>query len=464
MEQESSAGQPFSAAENTPELLSEQDRVGGHRPRQPALRALPSALYAAMTEEERYILSATLGRSFEALLRAGRAVFLEGLGIVFPETAETQKSYVVDSRLAIRRERSSSINFEKCVEVVTLHRERFGAIVEPRELATVVYPNLPLLLQLRWSVDDLKRRLQGLMKALKLEVVTNGVSKKLDKLGTFYALHNRHGQSVEDWFAGADIFLSSPLRWVTQVDDARLFDRPVLVESGELLRAAFGAPIGALEVDVAKELLKIPGISVPELPAELQNITINVFAATQQDSRRTFIFCSEGVRGLAIGHDPRRVLRCELTMEVAAEGEVPSGMEFPLWPRRAFALAAVLIAQQLLGKDCAWLGGSIPLAADQQTNLAAVLLQRFSPISHEQLCVEGEFSYVNILGITADELALGETEGLSHLLALLKRKGLEQMTRLSRSSVIARTIVNPTSAPPQVIPSSRRTSGLGAVQ
>ncbi|NDC36522.1 MAG: hypothetical protein EBZ48_00535, partial [Proteobacteria bacterium] len=86
-----------------------------------------------MTDEERYILTNTAGRCVEGILRSGAAVYLEGLGILFPEIHEGLKSYTIESKLAVRRERSVSINFEKCSEIVSVHRERFGIIVESRE-------------------------------------------------------------------------------------------------------------------------------------------------------------------------------------------------------------------------------------------------------------------------------------------------------------------------------------------
>jgi hypothetical protein len=222
--------------------------------------------------------------------------------------------------------------------------------------------------------------------------------------------------------------------------------------------------VATFEVDVLKELKKVPGLSAPDLPEELRLIKGKVFKISHSGVVRSYLFCSEGVRRLAIGHDPRRILRCELTMEVAAESPSGTEGELPLWPRRAFALGAILIAQQLLGRDCAWVGGAVPIAEHETTALEAVLLQRFAAVAHEQLCDEGEFSYVNIIGLTSDEVALGESEGLSHLLALLRRKGLDQTTKLSRTSVISRTTINPPTAQPRVITRGRRADGLGAVQ
>ncbi|NDC38074.1 MAG: hypothetical protein EBZ48_08470, partial [Proteobacteria bacterium] len=273
---------------------------------------------------------------------------------------------------------------------------------------------------------------------------------------------------VEDWFAGADIFVSSPLKWVQQVQSSLIFERPVLNESGELFAAAFGAAVGSFEIDVPAELRKISGVAVPNLPEQLRKIVVNVFAVSKAGDRSSFMYCSEGVRSLAIGNNPQRALRCELTMEVASgdsiNREARSPEPFPLWPRRAFALAAAIVAQQLLGRDCAWIKSVTPLADTGKTTLEAVLLQRLGAVANEQLCAEGEFSYVNILGITQDELLLGESEGLAHLMALLRRRGFDQMTRLNRNSVLTRTAINPPALQPTPIPRGHRAHGFDAVQ
>lgn len=475
MEQESSGERPLNgAADSNSEASSDRgaSKQNGIRSGAKArasgattgLRALSGAAYAVMTEEERYLLTTALGRCIEGLLRNGRAVFLDGLGVVFPETSAAVKSYVVGPNLAVRRERSVAVNFEKCVEIVAPHRERFRSIVESRELAAQVFLALPLAVQLRWPIEELKRCIQGLCKAIRVEVVSAGVCKKLDKVGVFYALHNRHGVTPDDWFAGADIFISSPLRWIDEVAEAKVFERPELAAADEVFAAAFGAPVGSFDVDVVKELGKITGLTPPSLPAELQTIKVKVFAVTRDGELRSFLFCTEGVRSLAIGRDVRHALRCELTIEAAVEESADQSVQFPLWPRRAFALAAAVIAQQLLGRDCAWLGGQVSISEHHQSALVAVLLQRSALVTNEQLSAEGEFSYVNIIGLTLDECELGESQGLSHLLALLRRKGLDRINRLGRNSVIARTTIQPSSKQPRVMAAGLSVETAGLVQ
>lgn len=463
MAQDQSEGQHFTAVDQ------EAPRKLRNGSRKESIQGLVQAAYESLSEEERYIISSSLGRLIEGILRSGQAIFLEGLGIIFPETSSIHKSYVVDDRLAIRKENTVALNFEKCVELLSLHRERFGYVVESRELAARLYPSLPLLMQLRISVDQLKRVIQGLVKAIRAEVVSQGVSRRLDKVGTLYALHNRHGSTPSDWFAGADIFLVSPIRWVQSVEKSVVYDRPVLENASELLAAAFGQAIDSFTVDVAAELSRIPGVQTVELPKELAVLSISVFQSgnlpekddldNRQRGRCNYVFCTEGMRGLGIGPDPRRALRCELTMEIP----VDNSEQIPDWPKRAFALAALIVAQQLLGKDCAWLGTPVALAEATSTRLEAILLQRYAAVGVEQLSPEGEFSYVNIIGITKDELELADTEGLSHLLALLRRKGLEQITKLDRNSVIAKTAVRPPE-PPQVFGSRHEQVAYSTLQ
>ncbi|MFN9109323.1 MAG: hypothetical protein ACK5XN_04530, partial [Bacteroidota bacterium] len=150
MAQDQSEGQHFTAVEQ------EAPRRLRNGSRKESIQGLVQAAYESLSEEERYVISSSLGRLIESILRSGQAIFLEGLGVIFPETSSIHKSYVVDDRLAIRKENTVALNFEKCVELLSLHRERFGYVVESRELAARLYPSLPLLMQLRISVDQLK--------------------------------------------------------------------------------------------------------------------------------------------------------------------------------------------------------------------------------------------------------------------------------------------------------------------
>jgi hypothetical protein len=56
-----------------------------------------------------------------------------------------------------------------------------------------------------------------------------------------------------------------------------------------------------------------------------------------------------------------------------------------------------------------------------------------------QLCRDGEFVYVHLIGITADEEHLLGASGKAHLQAILSRKGLLKKTIPSRASVLSRT-------------------------
>ena len=466
---ERTVAQSPETAERAGSAPSRHAEPGGRSPKSLAVRVSPDSVYAEMSDEERYIICSSLGRLVEQTLRSGRAVFLEGLGIVFPNTTASFRSYTVEEKLAVRRESVTTVDFEKCAEILAMHREKFGSIMETRELSSRLYPSLPLLLQLRWSPDDLKRRLQGLVRAIRSEIVTNGVSRRLDKVGTFYVLHNRHGTTPEDWFAGADIFLSSPHRWIREVEQSALFERPVLQSSWELFSAAFGREVGHLDVDVAKELAAVHGFQAPKLPVELRQLSIRVFQVTSSPSKigeTTLLFCTDGVRRLAIGPDRRGSPRCELTFQLSFESAATtvSAAQIPSWPKRVFALAAAIVAHQLLGRDSAWVGMSVPMVDRSPTRLEAVLLQRLTTVANEQLSAEGEFSYVNVIGITGDELALAEELGLSHLIALLRRKGLDIVTKLHRTSVIARTTINTGTTAPRVLSRGGAPQAFGAVQ
>ena len=253
------------------------------------------------------------------------------------------------------------------------------------------------------------------------------------------------------------------------MEQSALFERPVLQNSWELFTAAFGREISSFEMDVSKELASIHGFQTPQLPNELRKLSIRVFQVASTPTKigeTTLLFCTDGVRKLAIGPDARKSPRCELTFQLSIESAATtvSAAQIPTWPKRVFALAAAIVAHQLLGRDSAWVGMSVPMVDRSPTRLEAVLLQRLSTVANEQLSAEGEFSYVNVVGITGDELALAEELGLSHLIALLKRKGLDIVTKLHRTSVIARTTINTGTTQPRLLSRGLAPQAVGAVQ
>ena len=137
--------------------------------------------------------------------------------------------------IIIREETHRLIEFEKTNEVVPYHQQRFGKIVETKELSEWIYPRLDLKMQLLHDPTELKRLIRGFVANLKREVVISGYSNQLNTIGSFFAAHNRQGTSFSDWYAGADIWLKPVWKEYLSVGNHRAFERPELKNAWELL-------------------------------------------------------------------------------------------------------------------------------------------------------------------------------------------------------------------------------------
>ena len=76
---------------------------------------------------------------------------------------------------------------------------------------------------------------------------------------------------------------------------------------------------------------------------------------------------------------------------------------------------------------------------EARSSLAAILLTPFNLIPDRILSAEVPFVYVNVLGITEDEAQLARALSADSLLACMRHKGLDQVTRDSRNSIFSKT-------------------------
>jgi nucleoid DNA-binding protein len=374
-------------------------------------------------------------------------VYLNGFGILFPRIRSIDRSYMMDEKLIVRKESSRTIEFEKCSNLSQYHRDTYQGMVESKELAQRIYALLPIHQALETSERQVREMIDQTTSELIKEVITQGTSKKLSSLGTFYALHNTQGGRFADWFAGSDIFLNSHYSEPFVVSQGIIRERPVLESSWELLTAAYGEPIKTCTVNISKELEGL-GYDATELPNDVEH-KINIAIYQNYDAREKthyLLYCSDGLRKQGLKAKRGRGYGTEIVLQLpigaALDRHNPRDISaIPLWPMRPLTMGWILIQSspsRTLRAGHKMTEG-IPLVSDSDSELCAIFTTLFSQVRDEQLSVEGPFFFVNIVGITQDECLLAEKNGSEQLRTILDYKKLLQYTKPLRSSVIARS-------------------------
>lgn len=504
-----------------------------------------SEFQGSLSQLETESLESALSRAIIFFLEHDRPVWLEGIGILNTEKVTHEKSRILGGSVIVRPETRRVVTFEKCNELVAYHYERFGGrdrsqgIIETKQLAVRTYAILPIELQLRWSEAELARVVRGFLRVVKHEVVVNGFSTRLSALGDLCALHNRRGDSIGDWYAGADIFMVPKYRQVIKVGPARVFPRPKLENAWEWLAAAHGAPLVTFDANLTAELLTLGfPLSSAEHSWALDNnrLKIAVFRSTeskahtaksenskQREQKITLIYCTDGLRYLSSDPDNRAstpsangrsqsktnrketTVGCELTfqLELTPSEWLRLSETPPHWPGRVLTMGWVLLcnndgsllpgygfscnapivppssfepssqeAKHSVYRDGAHLSSAVLShqlrteyrgveefrAPKRQSELSAIFTTQFGACK-QILLGEGsfdrndgldrdsstkgeqetgrEFRFVNLVGITEAEAKIAEQLSPKYLEVMLKHRGLDQVTKLQRPSLVA---------------------------
>ncbi|MDC0357416.1 suppressor of fused domain protein [Oligoflexia bacterium] len=407
---------------------------------------------SSTSSKDRSILRKELCLAILFFLELDKPVYLHGLGILLPKINTKPTSHTYNNKVIVRKETIKTITFEKCYDLIAYYRNKYPDIVETKDLTRRIYPRLPLYMQIQWTERLLGAYVRGLIRSICDEIIVDGCSKQLAPIGDFFALHNRQGENMEDWFAGADIFLNPNYSAALYVGKPSVFERPRLHSAWELLEAAYGPPLGTFAVDVTKELTEL-GYDTSTFEdvttAKEQRIPIAVFPGPSQGSAvtKTLIYCTEGLRTFTLEHASPSALGNEFVFQLAADPQQNARHpeqafdQFPLWPARPITMAWILMhstkskyVKPGLGLSCNHF-----LAKDQSCNLTAIFTSIFALAKTPQLSSEGSFSYTNIVGITKDEAKVAEVYSPQYLLTLLKFRNYDQVTRLNRSSVVTKT-------------------------
>ncbi|MBX7143815.1 MAG: suppressor of fused domain protein [Oligoflexia bacterium] len=432
----SNKGNNDKTVETSCSLTCDQAQVRSASPSRSRLRFNPQDAISQLCSDDLALLRRMLSRATLQFIAQDVAVYLEGFGILIPDLVSHQRVKHVADRVLVQTETFRSLRFEKCGDLVAFHREKFGSIVETKEICELMYQQLS-----RWSERELRVITRGLLQQLRQGVVTNGHNHDFPEIGEFFALHNRQGSTLSDWFAGSDIFVRPTYRQTLVVEPSRMMQRPVLHSSWEILEAAYGPPACILQLDLIKELgglgYEQEALTQSLAPAD-RTIPVGVFV--RLESPQALIYVTDGLRRLAADVAPGKV-GSELVFQLGLAHTEGAFSAIPDWPLRPLTLGWILI-QSSRSKSLrpgAGLACGSPLIPQSDSELESVFTTQFAPVRNEQLSTCGEFTFANIVGITADETEAAGKYSAEYLLKLLEYKELDQHTKPWRSSIVSRS-------------------------
>jgi len=426
------------------------------------------------SDEVKNILRYELNAALDFYLSRDTPVYLEGLGIIFPEIHTEQKQTILGNKITLYSETFRTLVFEKCYELISLHREKFAGIVETKDLIQRIYPRLPIFISSKWDERAIRRSFRALVDSIKREVIETGYSKEIKSVGDILCLHNRQGETFSEWYAGADIFIKSNMRQLISSCRLGSFERPVLNNAWELLEAAFGPPIATAEIDVAKELADLgydasllPTDAAPKIPVAHFIVdtesAITRTATTGTDGKGTHLFCTNGLRFLGTSTSSQNAemqFGNEIVFQTTSRArdgllaDSADASQILQTAMRPLTVAWMLLqsSRSKTIKPGAGLTVDVPLFPQARNasssksggrgDINMIFAVPFHLIRGEQFTTLGAFSYVNIMGITEDEGALATSYSGDYLTTLLDHKNLTRGTPLSRPSILARTEVN----------------------
>lgn len=399
------------------------------------------------TTGEREQLRTALNTGLLYFINAERPVYLEKLGLLIPSLEERRSSYEHEGKIVIRKEAKLHVSFEKCSELIPYQREKFPSVVETQELVQYLYALLPLSMQIQYSEKMIRRLIRGLIQSIRNEVIVDGFSGQLSALGELFALHNRQGTEINDWFAGADILISNRIEMLRHASIQSYFRQPTLTNAWEMFEASYGDSLSLITIDLAEELGKLgydkEFFETHYSPSETK-LNIAAFLQPQKNVSISpvILFCTNGLRfqspkEMGLGHEFIFQLRVLGTDNGDLKSELASSL--PL-AKRALTLAWILHQsfQQKTLTHGRGLSADMPLLSGgmrDKGSLSGIFLTRFTTIPYAQKCDSTTFQYLNVLGVTDDELRFSELRSSEHLSLLLKYKNMDQVTLPQRRSI-----------------------------
>ena len=408
-----------------------------------------------LSAQDQLIIIQEIENSVIYFIEMGFPVYLEGLGILFPKFSNSRRVKNLRDKYVLYSEEYRTIAFEKCYELVSLHREKFSGVLDTKDLSERVFERSSPFLSTPFSAGEMRRFVRGMIDKLRKEVVNTGRSYLLQTIGDFYALHNRQGATFADWYAGADIFLKARYQRTIKTNPSRFLNRPIFFDAIEPFTALYGDPIREYSVNLKSELTKLGfEINNTEQPdIALTNLKIAAFSTPdpERDGAVLITYVTDKLRSIGLSKANDNPCGTEFVVQTVIEPESSFGLKskteidsesLPSWPIQLITAGWILLHSSKTGRVKPGAGlavGAKGLFEDENVQLSTLFTTKFSKIAGEQLSSEGAFEFTSLIAITDDEAEVAAMHTPHLLMTLLGYKNLLQISKPNRSSIVAKT-------------------------
>lgn len=371
----------------------------------------------------------------EQIVFDGLKVYLEGLGIIYTKEVIDPCSYTSNKETIHRKEHKKLLVFEKSYELNSFHHSKFKNLLETKELAYRLHPRLPFEVNSQLNIKGLIKELKKFFENLRSEILLNGKSLKLSNIGTFYALKRLENANWQDNFAQSDIVLLSNKEEIIKISDQYKFKTPIFRSSTEPLEVVYGNATELIKVNVVEELEALGYQTEPiikEFKEEELHFEVSVFTHSNEkvSDEERIIYCTNGIRRIT----PQDHKATELTFQTS----VPTGSQIPTWPIKLMMLGWILLnsSKNKVLSTGTILNVDMEQTIGNKTNLCGVCAVPFRQLPSLYYCLEGEFQFINILGITDKESNFSVQNSAESLVDILFHKEYAQITKINRRDIL----------------------------
>ena len=361
-------------------------------------------------------------------------VYLDGIGIIYSQEKVENKTYSNKEETIFRKEHKNQILFEKSYELNKFHYDKFKNLMETKEIAIRLYPRLSFNINSKITTQGLMKEIKKFFEKVRAEVLLSGISNKLKKIGTFYALKHSKNKPWQENFANSDIILYPNKEEIIKISDQYNFPTPIFKSSWEPLESAFDKPLEIININIISELQKLGYQTKPildEFSAENLNFPVAVFSyqSPKINDEEILIYCTNGIRKLT----PENNLGNELTVQTT----IAKGSSIPLWPLKIITFGWIMLnsSKEKELKRGTLINVDLKETLGLMANIEALITEDFRKLPNTYYCLEGEFKFINILGLTDNELEFVKSNSSNELLNLLSYKDHNQITKLLRRDI-----------------------------
>lgn len=366
------------------------------------------------------------------------AVFLERFGILYNEISPKTRWQLTETSIQKWQISEKTIRFEKCNELTSLQRQEFTDLAELRELCAATRRVADD--DLACSERDLRHQVKAIIQAVRDQVVTNGYSDLLPTLGQFFALHNRQGTSLSEWYAGADIFLDAPRELLADRSLIEESPRITFPSAWDLAQQRYGRPVKIFSVNLKYELEQL-GYQIEAFPVQSEpTIRVAVFKSLHGASDRPiFHYLSDGMRTLALGETPVGS-ECLFQLIGGSDPNDENSLDVPSGTSRVFTLAWILMqgSKNRVLSNVAGMSSDSELFSFRPSKMNSILVSPSEEFPFTYQARDRAFTISNMVSLYEDEAEL-LTRGKDLLIQLLHRRQLDKISNPARPSLLARS-------------------------